>query len=190
MGESVHRTGCRKLILFNSHGGQTQIMDIVCRELRIKLDMFAVACSWFRIVDLSDLIGAHERRHGIHGGESETSIMLHLHGNLVDMARAENFVPSSVALEKSNAILTPEGAVGYGWQTQDLQPAGACGNALAADAKRGAMLVDRAADQLIALISRGRALPARKYHASHPLLQFLRAARHAAFAANYFAAVT
>ena len=152
VGESVHRTGCRKLILFNSHGGQTQIMDIVCRELRIKLDMFAVACSWFRIVDSSDLIGAHERRHGIHGGESETSIMLHLHGNLVDMARAENFVPSSVALEKSNAILTPEGAVGYGWQTQDLQPAGACGNALAADAKRGAMLVDRAADQLIALI--------------------------------------
>jgi creatinine amidohydrolase len=152
VGESVRRTGCRKLILFNSHGGQTQVMEIVCRELRVKLDMFAVSCSWFRTVDSSDLIDAHERRHGIHGGESETSIMLHLHGDLVDMARAENFVPYSVELEKSNAILTPEGAVGYGWQAQDLQSAGACGNALAADAERGAELVERAANTLIALI--------------------------------------
>jgi len=78
--------------------------------------------------------------------------MLHLHGDLVDMMRAENFVPYSVELEKSYAILTPEGAVGYGWQTQDLQPAGALGNALAADAKRGAELVERAAIKLIALV--------------------------------------
>jgi creatinine amidohydrolase len=152
VGESVRRTGCRKLILFNSHGGQTQVMDIVCRELRIKLDMFAVACSWFRTVDSSDLIDAQEQRHGIHGGESETSIMLHLHGDLVDMARAENFVPRSIELEKSYATLTPEGAVGYGWQTQDLQPSGALGNALAADAKRGAELVERAANKLVALV--------------------------------------
>ncbi len=152
VGESVHRAGCRKLILFNSHGGQPQVMEIVCRELRVKLGMFAVSCSWFRIVDSSDLIGAQERRHGIHGGESETSVMLHLNGDLVDMARAENFVPRSVEIEKSYAILTPEGAVGYGWQTQDLHPAGACGNAAAADAKRGAELVERAAKQLVALI--------------------------------------
>src|ERR1043165_4287384 len=51
VGESVHRAGCRKLVLFNSHGGQPQVMEIVCRELRVKLDMFAVSCSWFRIVD-------------------------------------------------------------------------------------------------------------------------------------------
>ena len=152
VGESVHRAGCRKLILFNSHGGQPQVMEIVCRELRVKLGMFAVSCSWFRIVDSSDLIDAQERRHGIHGGESETSVMLHLHRDLVDMARAENFVPRSVEIEKTNAILMPEGAVGYGWQTQDLQPAGACGNASAADAKRGAELVERAAKQLIVLI--------------------------------------
>lgn len=152
VSESVHRAGCRKIILFNSHGGQPQVMEIVCRDLRVKLGMFAVSCSWFRTVDSSDLINAEERRHGIHGGESETSVMLHLHGDLVDMSRAENFVPLSVELEKSYAILTPEGAVGFGWQTQDLQPSGACGNAAAADAKRGAELVERAANKLIALI--------------------------------------
>ena len=152
VGESVHRAGCRKIILFNSHGGQTQLMEIVCRELRVKLSMFAVSCSWSRTVDSSDLIDAQEGRHGIHGGNSETSIMLHLHRHLVDMRYAENFVPRSFEIAQTYEMLTPEGAVGFGWQIQDLEPAGACGNAAAADDKRGAELVERAARKLIALI--------------------------------------
>jgi len=152
VGESVWRAGGRRIVFFNSHGGQPQVMDIVCRELRVKLGMFAVGCSWFRVTDKRDLFDAEELTHGIHGGEVETSIMLHLHPELVDMTRAKNFVPLSVELAKSNGILTPEGAVGFGWQAQDLQAAGACGNAAAADAERGRQVVDRAARGLIALI--------------------------------------
>ena len=152
IGESVHRAGCRKILYFNSHGGQPQVMDIVCRELRVKLGMFAVGASWFRTIDSSDLYGADERRHGIHGGESETSIMLHLHPDLVDMTQAQNFVPASVPMERNYKILTPEGNVGFGWQTQDLQPFGACGNAAAGDAGRGAQSVERAANALVALL--------------------------------------
>jgi creatinine amidohydrolase len=104
-----------------------------------------------------------EPTHGIHGGEVETSIMLHLHPELVDMTRARNFVPLSVELAKSNAILAPEGAVGFGWQAQDLQAAGACGNAAAADAERGRQVVDRAARGLIAR----RPLAAGTNHRAH-----------------------
>jgi len=78
--------------------------------------------------------------------------MLHLHPDLVDMTKAENFVPLSVAMERDYTILAPEGAVGFGWQTQDLQPAGACGNAAAADAARGGEVVDRAAKALVKLL--------------------------------------
>ena len=152
IGESVFRAGCRKIILFNSHGGQPQVMEIVCRELRVKLGMFAVSCSWFRVTNSKDLFSATEREFGIHGGEAETSVMLHLHPEQVDMQFAEDFVPTSVDISKNYKSLTPEGAVGFGWQTQDLQTAGACGNASLADAKRGAITVDRAADGLIALI--------------------------------------
>jgi creatinine amidohydrolase len=152
IGESVHRAGCTRIVYFNSHGGQPQIMDIVCRELRVKLGMLAVGCSWFRTVDSSDLFGAEERQHGIHAGQSETSVMLHLHPNLVDMTKAENFVPLSVKLEKAGAMLTPEGAVGFGWQMQDLQPAGAAGNAAAGDAAIGRELVERAAKALVRLL--------------------------------------
>src|SRR3954468_4783324 len=71
VAEAVHRAGCRRIVFVNSHGGQPQVMEIVARELRVELGMFAVACSWFRLVDLGDLFGAHELRHGIHGGEVE-----------------------------------------------------------------------------------------------------------------------
>ena len=153
IGESVFRAGCRKIILFNSHGGQPQVMEIVCRELRVKLGMFAVSSSWFRMTDTRDLFSASEREFGIHGGEAETSLMLHLHPHLVAMDHAEDFVPRSVAIAKDYEILTPEGGVGFGWQTQDLHLAGACGNAAAADSSRGAVVVERAARRLLDLVS-------------------------------------
>jgi creatinine amidohydrolase len=165
-GESVFRAGVRKIVLFNSHGGQPQVVDIVCRELRVKLGMFAVGCSASRLTDASDLFEVEELKFGIHGGEVETSMMLHLHPDLVDMTHAKNFVPLSVELATSNSILTPEGAVGFGWQTQDLHAAGACGNAAAADARRGAQLVDKAARRLIALIDEVARYPLERITAS------------------------
>ncbi len=150
--EGVHRAGVRKVLFFNSHGGQPQVMEIVCRELRVKLGMFAVSSMWSRFTDLSDLFDDAERRHGIHAGEVETSVMMHLHPELVDMSQADDFVPLSVALERANGMLTPEGAIGFGWQAQDLHRSGACGNAVAADAERGRVAVERAAERLLSLI--------------------------------------
>ena len=159
VAKSAWRAGVRKIILFNSHGGQPQVMEIVCRELRVELGMFAVGASWFRTIDSSDLYSPGELKHGIHGGEAETSVMLHLHPDLVAMEHAADFVPLSVAMERDYRLLTPEGGVGFGWQAQDLHPAGACGNAAAADAERGAEQVERAARALLGLIEEVRAYP-------------------------------
>jgi creatinine amidohydrolase len=152
--ESVHRAGVRKVIFVNSHGGQPQVMEIVCRELRINLGMFAVSSQWSRFTDLSDLFDADERMHGIHAGEVETSVMRYLHPDLVDMSLAEDFVPLSKVLERENDMLMLEGgAVGFGWQAQDINPKGACGNASLADAARGKTAVERAAERLVKLIT-------------------------------------
>jgi len=159
IAESVFRAGCRKIVFVNSHGGQPQVMDIVCRELRVKLGMFAVSAWTTSGADLSDLFSAHELKHGIHGGEVETSSMLHLHQPLIDMEYADDFVPVSVAMEAAGGLLMPEGRVGYGWQTQDVQPFGACGNAAAADAGRGQIIVERAAQGLVGLMHEVLAFP-------------------------------
>jgi creatinine amidohydrolase len=139
------------MIFFNSHGGQPQLLDIVCRELRVRLGMFAVACSWFHIVDLSDLFEAAEIRHGIHAGAIETSVMRRLHPDLVDMTQARNFVSLSERIEQANLVLRSEGSVGFGWQAQDLNPAGATGDASCATAEAGEAILERAAAALVGL---------------------------------------
>lgn len=151
VAKSAWRAGVRKLIFWNSHGGQPQLMEIVCRQLRIELEMFAVGASWFATIDSADLYSASERAFGIHGGESETSVMLHLHPNLVAMHYAENFTSAAEALATKGGVLTPEGGVSFGWQAQDLHPAGVTGNAAAADAARGEIEVERAAQALVKL---------------------------------------
>jgi creatinine amidohydrolase len=152
VGRSVARAGVRRLVILNSHGGQPQVVDIVCRRLRADA-MFAVSCTASRLglppgVELS----RDEQRHGIHGGLVETSLMLHLRPDLVRMDRAVNFRSNWLAHEDTMRLLTPEGAVGFGWETQDLHEAGALGDAAAATAELGAAILEYQAARLAILL--------------------------------------
>jgi creatinine amidohydrolase len=152
LGESVARAGVRKLVLLNSHGGQPQIMDIVARDLRVRLDMFVVTASTYALADPTGMFPETEITHGIHGGAIETSMMLHLRPDLVTMDLAEDFEPISVEMEQSYKLLRPEGGIGFGWQAQDIHPSGAVGNATNADAARGETLVETAAQGFVELL--------------------------------------
>ncbi len=153
LGESVARAGLRKLVLLNSHGGQPQIMDIVARELRVRERMFVVHAGWGSAADVSDLFDADERRFGIHGGEAETSMMLHLRPDLVHMEHAGNFVSLMHSMGGDYRWLTPEGRVGFGWQSQDLHPSGASGNATNATAEKGRIVSERYVAGMIELLA-------------------------------------
>lgn len=152
LGESVHRAGIRRLILLNSHGGQPQVMDIVARELRIRCGMLVVNVGWFGMGVPEGLFSASECRHGIHGGEIETSLMLHLRPDLVNMSRAQNFTSLGQEMEATFKLLTIEGGIGFGWQAQDLNASGVCGNAIAADAERGAQVAQHLVCQFVDLV--------------------------------------
>jgi creatinine amidohydrolase len=152
IGDSVARAGIRKLMLFNSHGGQLQVMDIVARDLRVRHGMVVVAYSWFSTGVPEGLFGDGEIRHGIHAGAIETSMMLFLEPDLVDMSRAANFCPLMTELAADYRHLSPTGAGRLAWMAQDLHPSGACGDASDADAERGQALIEHAAQSLIALL--------------------------------------
>ncbi len=137
IGESVHRAGVKKLVIVNSHGGNSPVMDFVARNLRVKHGMFAVSASWSRFGYPDGLFTDMERAHGIHGGDIETSLMLSFRPDVVTMDKAADFVPVSVAMEKEFAKLRSERPAGFGWMTQDLNPAGALGNAKAASRDKG-----------------------------------------------------
>jgi creatinine amidohydrolase len=160
IGESVARAGVRKFVMLNSHGGQPQVMDIVARDLRVRLGMFVVAANLSGLNEARGLFSDLEDRHGIHGGASETSQMLAIRGGLVEMAKAENFAPASIGIEQRFRYLRAEGAaVGFGWQTQDLHPSGACGDASDADMARGERIVRSKAEGVAALVAEMAAFP-------------------------------
>ena len=152
IAESVARAGIRKLVFFNSHGGQTEPMTILANELRARHDMLAVTASWFAFGLPDGLVGAAEQQYGIHGGAVETAMMLHLAPALVrEQARAA-FASSAQRRAADYRHLSPHGRIGFGWQTQDLNPEGVCGDATAADAAMGATLVDHFAAALCELL--------------------------------------
>ena len=152
IGESSAR-GVKKLVLFNSHGGQPQVAEIVARDLRKRL-----ACWWSPSTGSPSASRGHVRRrrarHGLHGGDVETSVMLHLHPDLVDMSKAGDFRSAGRDMEESGdfKLLTPEGGIGFGWLAQDLNPSGATGNASAATAEKGRACVEHAASRLVDLL--------------------------------------
>ena len=102
------------------------------------------------------LISAEEDRFGIHAGEVETSMMLALHPDLVAMDQARAFPPRQAEL---TGLLGLSPAGNLGWQMQDLNAAGACGNAAAAKVKTGRALVNHAARQLLALLGEVQRVP-------------------------------
>jgi creatinine amidohydrolase len=152
IGESVARAGVRKLVLINSHGGNVPILDIVARELRVKHDMFVTATNWLRFGQPDGLFPEKEFSYGIHGGDIETSLMLHLRPDLVRMDLAEDFSSEQQSYLQEFKHLRGHGKAQYGWKAQDLNPTGALGNASLATAEKGRLSLDHAANGFIDLL--------------------------------------
>lgn len=153
IGDSVFRAGLRKLVLFNAHGGQPQVMDIVARDLRLRHRMLVVAANWFSFGLPPGLFTAEEEAHGIHAGDIETSMMLHLRPDLVRRGQVANFRPASLDIAKDFTHANFLGPTPIAWATQDLNPDGACGDASIATPEKGAATVDHAARALVALLA-------------------------------------
>jgi creatinine amidohydrolase len=163
LGASVARTGIKKLVLLNSHGGQVSVMDIVARDLRTAHDLIVYHTSWYNLPlgdAVTGLFPPEEHRFGIHAGDMETSMMLALAPQLVDMAQAKHFHSSSQDRAARYPILGNGSSAKLGWQMQDYNPQGAAGNALAATAAKGQLLVDAAGLQLARLLQEVSSLPA------------------------------
>ena len=166
IAESVAACGITKLVLFNSHGGNVSVMDLVARDLRARLDMLVYSVSWFNLPlldaqgnDAKALFSPQEHRFGIHAGDIETSMMLALDPIHVDMDKAQHFESSAQRRSTQFDILGNGKSAKLGWQMQDYNPAGAVGNAAAATADKGHSVVTAAAHALARLLVEVDRLP-------------------------------
>ncbi|MEL6452077.1 MAG: creatininase family protein [Pseudomonadota bacterium] len=154
IGLSVARAGVRKMLIVNSHGGNTDLISIVARELRVRAGMYVVRAGWGAFGMPEGVYGAQENAHGIHGGDVETSLLLHLAPETVDMDLAQDFRSSA-----ETTTIPPVGPVAYGWIASDVNPHGVVGEAHLATAEKGAQTAETMVGDFLDLLRKIEATP-------------------------------
>ena len=143
IGRCVAATSARKLVFFNGHGGNSALVGVANREIRLAHGLMTFLAHPGVPPDQGGVSPPDELGMGIHGGTDETSMMLHLAPDLVDMSNATRNVPERLA---DNRYVRFGGTVGFGWLSNDFGPDGHIGDPTAATAERGRELFDRAVD--------------------------------------------
>ena len=152
LGESLARAGLRKLVLITSHGGNVAAMELVARDLRTRFRMLAITVGWHRFGYPENTFSSEEKKHGIHGGDIETSLMLAAMPETVRSEKAPKATPATVDMAREFRWLGAYRPAGFAWMTQDLHATGAIGDATLATAAKGEAALARGAEAFVELL--------------------------------------
>jgi creatinine amidohydrolase len=134
LGASIAASGFRKVVLYNTHGGNTSLVDVLARDLRAEFGL--------RTFNLFGSPGAvfeglspQERTYGFHAGEVETAYLLY---GAPELVHPEEYTSNYIARVDEPELLKPEGsAANFAWLTKDIAPSGVMGDPTAATAENG-----------------------------------------------------
>ena len=152
IAERLAKRDIRKFVMLNAHGGNSPLISVVATEARVRFAMLAVATSWTRFGLPGGVIAPEEKAIGIHGGDIETSVMLALHPDKVDMAKAEDFPSRQTEFATRFKHLRAYGQHAFGWKMSDINEQGVAGNAAVATAEKGEALIAHAVKGLVELL--------------------------------------
>ena len=139
LGRCIATTPAKRLVFLNGHGGNSALLNVANRELRLAHGLMTFLTHPGVPPDQGGTSPAEELGMGVHGGTDETSIMLHLAPHLVDMSKAERRVPEAIA---DNRYVRFGGRVSFGWLSNDFFPDGYIGDPTPATAELGKTLFD------------------------------------------------
>jgi creatinine amidohydrolase len=90
IGTSVAHHGFRHLVLFNGHGSNVPFLDVAARMITNRTNAICALASWWSLLRPEDLAWRESAFPGgfSHGCEAETSLLLHITPDLVDMKQA------------------------------------------------------------------------------------------------------
>jgi creatinine amidohydrolase len=148
---SVERAGFRRLVLFNSHGGNLPVLDYLARDVREATGLMVFPFSMFRIGLEYPPISEQEALWGTHAGEWETSMMLELAPELVRMERTAElggYATPRAKLEHLRLL----GPIGFTWLTHEISTAGVIGDPRPATAERGRDIVSLSVAKIAAAL--------------------------------------
>jgi creatinine amidohydrolase len=144
IGESVYRSGFRKLLIVNGHGGQPQVMEMAARELRLRHGNYVVVPHFtWRVANVAgQFLSDREKRLSMHAGHAETAILMALAPDTVHMQHAvANYPP-----EFPCKTLSADGRPAAAWTARDFGPSGVIGDPLPATPEQGHAILDSLAE--------------------------------------------
>ncbi|MHC6220506.1 creatininase family protein [Arthrobacter sp. MMS24-S77] len=149
IGRSVASTPARTLVFLNGHGGNVALLQVALREIRRR---FGLNTFLMGVRASADGVEPPEEECGlgIHGGHSETSLIMHIRPDLVDTSLAERNVPAHIA--EADYIGFHSKPVSFGWLSNDFGPIGVVGDPRWANAADGAALFEAAVAQAAAAL--------------------------------------
>ncbi len=136
--ESLASHGIERVVVVNGHGGNVDALRELCGRVSRSGDAYAVQYTWFDAVEFDDLG---------HAGPAETSMIRHLHPELIREERTE-------AAAEAGADGWGEWIAGtnLAYDSDAFTESGAVGDPREGDAELGAELLDAAAVSLFELL--------------------------------------
>ncbi len=129
---SLHAAGFKKLVFYNSHGGNHSLLAGLARELREEVGMRTFCL--FGGGPASGL-AAQEAAYGFHAGEVETSLLLAATPELV---HPDQYTTNYIAQVGAPGVLKPEfSSATFAWLTRDIAPSGVMGDPNPSTAEKG-----------------------------------------------------
>ncbi|HEY2117924.1 MAG TPA: creatininase family protein [Candidatus Acidoferrum sp.] len=149
LGASLHAARFQKLVLYNTHGGNSSLVDLMARDLRAEFGLRTFALYGSGGISF-DGLSTQEKTYGFHAGEVETALLLAAIPELVD--RSAYTVNYIAQLDKPDLLLPENAAATFAWLTRDIAGSGVLGDPRPATAENGAKWIDQAATRLAAAL--------------------------------------
>ena len=149
LGASIAASGFEKLALYNTHGGNTSLVDVMARDLRAEFglrtfSLFGSPGAAF------EGVSTQERTYGFHAGEIETAFLLH---GTPELVRTDAYTANYIARVDQPELLKPEGsAANFAWLTKDIAPSGVLGDPSKATAENGERWSNEAAARIAEIL--------------------------------------
>lgn len=152
LGASIAASGFQKLVMYNTHGGNSSLVDVLARDLRAEFglrtfSLFGSAGAKF------EGLSAQERAYGFHAGEIETAFLLH---GTPELVHPDEYTANYIARidpDSEPPVLKPEGSsANFAWLTKDIAPSGVLGDPSPATAENGERWSNEAAARIAATL--------------------------------------
>jgi creatinine amidohydrolase len=149
LGSSIASAGFKKLVLYNTHGGNSSLVDVMARDLRAEFDL-RVFCLYGSAGAPFTGVSTQEKTYGFHAGEIETSLLLAATPSLVDTtAYTTNYIAD---IEHPDLLLPENASATFAWLTRDIATSGVMGDPTHSTAEKGELWIEEATTKIAAAL--------------------------------------